>query len=111
MKDYKIEQNMIRFYCDCYPFGGLPVKIMPLNDNRYLVVGEPASCHNHPGTHILQQNDVIIVKHGRYQCISQIDKISTTCTQCGNSISPFQHENLLGSIVCKNCYKEIIERI
>ena len=100
--NYIIEKNRIRFYCDClYP---VRIRLVPLGANRYWIREEPRVCQKHPGLHVLQKDDVIVVKNGVYQCRGKLGKTCTICEECTNPIPLFQGDPLLGRMLCKECH-------
>lgn len=109
MKDYIIQNNAIRFKCSClYP----PIiPLTPIGDNRYWIRKEPEVCQKHTGLHILQKDDVIVVKDGSYQCRGKMGETCTICEECANPIPPFQGDPLLGRMLCKDCHVKMMARI
>ncbi len=110
-----IKNNQIRVTCDCYPVWGYnTIPLTPVGANRYWIRKEPHVCQKHPGAHNFNKDDVLLVeKNGEYQFCEKrgLADTSTICERCSNPIPIFQHENLLGEIVCKACYEKIVVRI
>ncbi len=109
-----IRNNKIRVTCDCYPVWGYnTIPLTPIGGNRYWIREEPKVCSKHPGAHSFVKDDILIVKNGEYAFCEKrgLADIQQICEKCGNPIPRFLHENLLGEMVCKECYKKIMASI
>ena len=102
--------NMLRFYCGClYP---PRIALTAIGDQRYWIREDPKVCQKHPGLHALQQDDVIIkLPGGDYQCIGKMGETCTICEECANPIPSFEGDPLLGRMLCKDCHNKIMARI
>ena len=111
MNDYIIEKNLIKFKCDC--LHSPRIILTPIGDNgyRYWIREEPSVCQKHPGLHILQKDDVIVIKNGEYQCRGKMGETCTICEECANPIPLFQGDPLLGRMLCKNCHVQVMAGI